>query len=319
MITSWWWLSPKKNKTRTSYKTKPNLYQQTVNKQINTQTESYHPWTPIISGSLTFPNVFSKKNKKNTFQTFSGCRNQQKEKADGQPLPLPYLKRMVKRRLYLSHPSQNVNPFIGMLGKFLIELTILYFKSSWIGTKKLTHLLRVSASVTSYLEQPSTETKQKQQAAKSNMSPKKQQTGILLLWNGYLRKDNPRITTHLKTKHVSWNLCWLQDALSCWFFFLNLFWGDLIGFSIFFRGKPPTQHSRWRGACVSAAHKRLANALPGLRSVGSWRRNDDNDGTTAPQRERGSFPSSKTTQVIHKMMYNLWVWKNHKKGVGVYD
>ena len=210
-----------KNKLQDEAKSLP-----TNSKQTNKYTNRIiHPWTPIISGSLTFPNVFSKKNKKNTFQTFSGCRNQQKEKADGQPLPLPYLKRMVKRRLYLSHPSQNVNPFIGMLGKFLIELTILYFKSSWIGTKKLTHLLRVSASVTSYLEQPSTETKQKQQAAKSNMSPKKQQTGILLLWNGYLRKDNPRITTHLKTKHVSWNLCWLQDALSCWFFFWIFFGG----------------------------------------------------------------------------------------------
>ena len=103
---------PPKKETRTSYKTKPNLYQQRVNKQINTQTKLYHPWTPITSGSLTFPNVFSKKKKKqHTFQTFSEVPHQQKEKADRQPLPLPYLKRMVKRRLYLSHPLPKSESF----------------------------------------------------------------------------------------------------------------------------------------------------------------------------------------------------------------
>lgn len=167
IITSWWRLSPQKkkqNKLQDEAKSLP-----TKSKQTNRYTNKpNHPWTPNHFGIFNFSKRILEKKKKHTRSKVPKVLwvpHQQKEKADRQPLPLPYLKNATTDGcaacIWVIPPKMWILSSVRRyVESFLIELTTV-FKSSWIGTKNLTHLLRVSASVTSYLEQPSTETKQK--------------------------------------------------------------------------------------------------------------------------------------------------------------
>lgn len=141
IITSWWRLSPQKkkqNKLQDEAKSLP-----TKSKQTNRYTNKpNHPWTPNHFGIFNFSKrILEKKKKTHTFQSSKGSLGAPPAKREGRPTATSIAVPEERyngwlRRLYLSHPSQNVNPFIGTSVCWVIPYRIDYCIQKFMNRNK---------------------------------------------------------------------------------------------------------------------------------------------------------------------------------------
>ncbi len=91
-----------------------------------------------------------------------------------------------------------------------------------------------------------------------------------------------------------------------------LFEGTWYCFSCFLCGGVPTQPNLRRQACVSAAQRRLAKALPGLRSVGSWKAQGWKEVVFPSSKNRGILPPKWMVKIMVPNPMNKWmIWGCH--------